>query len=566
MDKNSVLHRYFGHSAFRFGQEALIDTLLRGEDVLGIMPTGAGKSLCYQVPAAMLEGITLVISPLISLMKDQVFSLNQSGLKAAYINSTLTPGQQREALRRAGLGAYQLIYITPERLRLDSFVQFAQNAKIALIAVDEAHCVSQWGQDFRPAYLDIADFIASLPTRPPVGAFTATATMQVKKDIIQLLKLNNPFLSTQSFDRPNLYFEVRRPKSKMDELLRLMRGKEDQCGVVYCSTRRNVDKVCDTLRLAGISTVRYHAGLSEDERKQAQEDFQFDKARVMVATNAFGMGIDKSNVSYVYHYNMPKDIESYYQEAGRAGRDGSMAECVLLFGKQDILLNKYLIDNSTEASNIDEKEKKELRQKQHLRLQRMIDYCHTSGCLRRYILGYFGENLSERCEHCSGCKGLRPLPKAKSPEKEALPNDLESAFTALRLLRNRLALEKKVPAYLIFTDASLREMASSLPKDMASFLQISGVGDIKAQSYGEIFLKLIEAIKNVLRLGPITKEDASLLANQVYENTKLWSDAEILRLRLLFAQGMDTHAIASELKRGLWQVEKQLELFREEQQ
>jgi ATP-dependent DNA helicase RecQ len=238
---------------------------------------------------------------------------------------------------------------------------------------------------------------------------------------------------------------------------------------------------------------------------------------------------------------------------------------VLLFGKQDVLLNKYLIDNSTEASDIDEKEKEALRQKQHLRLQRMIDYCHTSGCLRRYILGYFGENLSERCEHCSGCKGLRPLPKAKSPEKEALPNDLESAFTALRLLRNRLALEKKVPAYLIFTDASLREMAASLPKDMASFLQISGVGDIKAQSYGEIFLKLIEAIKNVLGRGPITKEDASLLANQVYENTKPWSDAEILRLRLLFAQGMDAHAIASELKRGLWQVEKQLELFREEQ-
>lgn len=566
MDKSAVLHRYFGHSAFRIGQEALIDTLLRGKDALGIMPTGAGKSLCYQVPAAMVDGITLVISPLISLMKDQVFSLNQSGLKAAYINSTLSPGQQREVLRRASLGAYRLIYITPERLRLDSFGRFAKNAKIALIAVDEAHCVSQWGQDFRPAYLDIADFIDTLPKRPPVGAFTATATKQVQKDIVRLLRLNKPFLSTQSFDRPNLYFEVRRPKSKADELLRLMRGKEEQCGIIYCSTRKNVDKVCDTLRRTGISTVRYHAGLSEDERKLAQEDFQFDKAKVMVATNAFGMGIDKSNVSYVYHYNMPKDIESYYQEAGRAGRDGSPAECVLLFGKQDILLNKYLIDRSSDMPDIDEKEKEALKQKQHLRLQKMIDYCQTSGCLRRYILGYFGEISKKRCDSCSGCNGLKPLLKVRSPEQETLPNDIESAFTALRLLRNRLALEHKVPAYLIFTDSSLREMATNLPLTMESFFNISGVGKKKAQSYGEVFLSLIASLKSVLRYGPISKQDASLLANQIYENTKPWSDTELLRLRLLASQGMSAHTIATELKRSLWQVERALERIMEKKQ
>ena len=345
--KHAVLRDVFGYHAFRGGQEKLIDAVLAGRDVLAVMPTGAGKSLCFQVPALMFEGITLVISPLISLMKDQVGALRQNGVRAAYINSSLTPAQIDRALENARYGMYKLIYVAPERLLTDSFLAFASAVKIDFLAVDEAHCVSQWGQDFRPGYLDIAEFAARLPRRPVIGAYTATATAAVREDILHLLHLRDPFACSTGFDRPNLRFEVihaagREKTARLHSLLGEMPG---QSGIVYCATRKNVEEVCDALRAAHIPATRYHAGLDEAERRQNQDDFLYDRAPIMVATNAFGMGIDKSNVSFVIHYNLPKDMESYYQEAGRAGRDGSAARCVLLYAPADVRLNQFLIEH-----------------------------------------------------------------------------------------------------------------------------------------------------------------------------------------------------------------------------
>lgn len=346
MDKHEVLKRYFGHDSFRPGQEPLIDALLSGRDALGIMPTGAGKSMCYQIPALMLPGITIVISPLISLMKDQVASLKEAGVPAAYLNSSLTTGQMSLAMQRAEQGMYKIIYVAPERLEAVSFLRFSRNARISLVAVDEAHCVSQWGQDFRPNYLRIAEYLDALPVRPPVGAFTATATARVREDVVRLLQLRNPVLSTTGFDRANLYFEVCQPKSKYEALRSILYRKRGQCGIVYCATRKNVEEVTDKLLMDGFSAGRYHAGLSDEERQRCQEDFQYDRVAVMVATNAFGMGIDKSNVNYVIHYNMPRSMEAYYQEAGRAGRDGSEAECILLYSGQDIMTAKWMLEHS----------------------------------------------------------------------------------------------------------------------------------------------------------------------------------------------------------------------------
>ena len=344
MEKLAALKMYFGHDAFRPGQEPLIDALLQGRDALGVMPTGAGKSMCYQIPALMLEGTALVVSPLISLMKDQVAALIANGVRAAYLNSSLTPGQMERALENARQGLYKIIYVAPERLDTAGFLRFAQQTKISLIAVDEAHCVSQWGQDFRPNYLKIADFVASLPTRPPVGAFTATATLRVREDIHRLLRLENPQVSVTGFDRPNLYFEVLRPKKRFQTLVELLRERPFDSGVIYCSTRKNVEDVCEKLVAAGFAAARYHAGLTDEERQRNQEDFQYDRARIMVATNAFGMGIDKSNVRYVIHYNMPKSMEAYYQEAGRAGRDGEEAYCELLFNHADLRTQEFFIE------------------------------------------------------------------------------------------------------------------------------------------------------------------------------------------------------------------------------
>ena len=348
LEKREILKRVFGHDEFRQGQERLVDEVLGGHDVLGVMPTGAGKSVCYQLPALMLEGVTLVVSPLISLMKDQVMALKASGVAAAYINSSLTPGQQAEALRRAAAGAYRIIYVAPERLETPQFQAFAQKARIPLVAVDEAHCVSQWGQDFRPSYLRIAGFVRHLPRRPAVAAFTATATRRVREDIVRLLELEEPYCLTTGYNRPNLHFASVKPSNKFAMLRSFLDGARGECGIVYCNTRRTVEDVAQKLTLAGYSATRYHAGLSDAERHANQDDFQYDRVRIMVATNAFGMGIDKSNVRFVVHYNMPRDLESYYQEAGRAGRDGGPAECLLLYSGQDVITGRWMIEHGEE--------------------------------------------------------------------------------------------------------------------------------------------------------------------------------------------------------------------------
>ena len=606
MDKLTLLKQYFGHADFRPGQEPLIDALLSGRDALGVMPTGAGKSVCYQLPALLLPGLTLVISPLISLMKDQVAGLSQAGVPAVFLNSSLDPEEYREAYRRVRRGNCKLLYIAPERLQAEGFRRLLEELPVSLVAVDEAHCVSQWGQDFRPSYLEIAELVRSLPVRPPVGAFTATATAAVRRDIETLLELRDPLRVTTGFDRPNLFFEVARPKDKDLWLSRFLAERPEQSGIVYCATRKTVDSVTASLLAQGISAARYHAGMEDAERRQSQEGFVYDQARVMVATNAFGMGIDKSNVSFVVHYNMPKDLESYYQEAGRAGRDGSPARCVLLYAPGDVRTAKYLIANSQEQAEDPNRLRRDLS-----RLDRMVRYCKTTGCLRADILDYFGEIHGGRCGSCGNCAGdfvdrdvtveaqkilsavarvekLHPyglgaaaiikllrgsrdqrtvqlgldrLPthgalkgvdreqiqrwidhlmeegylradgeeypvlrltaragdvlfregrvllreRAAEPEEtrearktagKAAPRPAVqeadgSLLSALKALRSRLAQEAGVPAYIIFSNATLADMAALRPLDMEEFLQVSGVGRVKAERYGQAFLEAI---------------------------------------------------------------------------
>ena len=402
-EKQQYLKQYFGYDTFREGQEQLIDAILSGQDALGIMPTGAGKSLCYQIPALVMGGITLVVSPLISLMKDQVTSLNQAGIHAAYLNSSLTSNQYFKALGLAKQGRYPIIYVAPERLLTESFLDFALEADIRMVAVDEAHCVSQWGQDFRPSYLKITEFIERLPKRPVVSAFTATATAQVRDDIIEILKLQNAKIMTTGFDRSNLFFAVQTPKDKYRAALEFIRAHEKESGIIYCLTRKIVEEVCEKLMKDGFSVTRYHAGLSDEERRKNQDDFIFDRCRIMVATNAFGMGIDKSDVRYVIHYNMPKNMESYYQEAGRAGRDGEAAQCLLLYSGQDVVTNQLFIENNRDNLELDEETRLLVQERDRERLRRMTFYCFTNECLRAYILRYFGEYGANYCGNCSNC-------------------------------------------------------------------------------------------------------------------------------------------------------------------
>ena len=599
--KFEVLRRYFGYSVFRRGQEEIVDALHGGRDVLCVMPTGAGKSICYQVPALLLPGITLVVSPLISLMQDQVEALHQNGIRAAFLNSSLSPQVYGQTLYDIEDGLYKLVYVTPERLSTEGFRAVCAKLDISLVAVDEAHCVSQWGQDFRPEYLKIADFIATLKRRPTVGAFTATATQSVRMDIARLLELRDPVRVTTGFDRPNLYFGVQMPNSKPSALVHLIEERRQKCGIVYCATRRAVEEVTERLADKGFAVTRYHAGLSEEERRRNQEDFLYDRKTVMVATNAFGMGIDKSNVSYVIHYNMPKNIESYYQEAGRAGRDGSQAECILLFGQKDVQINRYLIENSDPNPDLDPDMQEAIVQRDLDRLRKMEYYCLTQDCLRAYILKYFGEETEKTCANCSNCaggsvladatvqaqqilscvvrcgqrfengmivdvlrgirndrvrqngfealstfglmKGMREwevrrmidallvqgylqqtdgeypvlrltaaardvlLGKKKvemrvtavqtiNPERTGEAEPDEALFARLKALRQKLAMRASVPAYVIFTDASLRQMSAEKPETAQQLLQISGVGDKKCEKYGETFLREIRAYQN----------------------------------------------------------------------
>ncbi len=404
MDASQVLKQYFGYDSFRKGQSDIIEAILQGQDALAIMPTGAGKSVCYQVPAMLLSGITIVISPLISLMQDQVKSLNEAGINAAYINSTLSEQQMYKALDYAAQGKYKIIYVAPERLETMSFMTFAQKADISMVTIDEAHCISQWGQDFRPSYLKIVDFIDSLPERPVVSAFTATATSEVKTDIECILKLKSPKLVVTGFDRKNLYYSVEHLSGKKKDAYIAAYIKEhmDESGIIYCATRKNVDKLYDEFSSLGISVTKYHAGLDNETRKQNQDDFIYDRVQVVIATNAFGMGIDKSNVRYVIHYNMPQSMENYYQEAGRAGRDGGESQCILLFSAQDVIIDKFLLD-SKEFEGVEDEDRSVIRERDLHRLHTMEMYCKTTECLRNYILSYFGEKTGEPCGNCGNC-------------------------------------------------------------------------------------------------------------------------------------------------------------------
>ena len=397
-----TLKTYFGYDTFREGQEKIVEAILANRDVLAIMPTGAGKSICYQIPALILPGITLVISPLISLMQDQVKALNDAGIHAAFINSSLTENQISKALYLAASGRYKIIYVAPERLENYEFLEFARNVEISMVTVDEAHCISQWGQDFRPSYLKIVEFIKNLPKRPIVSAFTATATEEVKNDILCTLSLADPEVVITGFDRKNLYYSVENIRRKDEFIMEYIEKHPTESGIIYCATRKNVDNLFELLFKRGVPVTRYHAGLTNETRKKNQDDFIYDRTPVIIATNAFGMGIDKSNVRYVIHYNMPQSMENYYQEAGRAGRDGENSQCILLFSLQDVMIDRMLLDNK-DFSDVDEEDEYLIRQRDIRRLQTMEGYCKTTGCLRNYILEYFGEKTSGPCDNCGNC-------------------------------------------------------------------------------------------------------------------------------------------------------------------
>ena len=402
MNAIEALKVYFGYDSFREGQEDIIETILSGGDVLAIMPTGAGKSICYQVPALLLPGITLVISPLISLMQDQVKALNEAGIHAAFINSSLTDSQISKALYLAAQGVYKIIYVAPERLESSEFLAFASQVNISMVTVDEAHCISQWGQDFRPSYLKIVGFIKQLPVRPIVSAFTATATEEVKEDILCILSLRDPHVVITGFDRENLYYSVENIRKKDEFVVDYIEKHPSDSGIIYCSTRKNVDNLFELLFKRGVPVTKYHAGMDQESRKKNQDDFIYDRTPVIVATNAFGMGIDKSNVRYVIHYNMPQSMENYYQEAGRAGRDGEPSQCILLFSAQDVIINKFLIEKK-DFSGLSDEDAELVQQRDYKRLQIMEGYCSTTRCLRNYILEYFGEKTSGPCDHCGNC-------------------------------------------------------------------------------------------------------------------------------------------------------------------
>ncbi len=404
MGINERLKSVFGYDSFREGQEEVINSILEGRDVMAVMPTGGGKSICYQLPALLMSGITIVISPLISLMQDQVKALNDLGIRAGYINSSLTERQIDKVYELALNGEFKIIYLAPERLENAGFLAFSNKADISMVTVDEAHCISQWGQDFRPSYLKIVDYIDSFSKRPVVSAFTATATEEVKNDIICVLKLDNPCVIENGFDRENLYFEVVKTRKKDDYIVDYIDEHPADSGIIYCATRKNVDCVCELLIDKGVQATKYHAGMSTAERKQNQNDFIYDICPVIVATNAFGMGIDKSNVRYVIHYNMPQSMENYYQEAGRAGRDGEAANCVLLFSTKDVMIDKFLLEQK-DYSDVDPCDVALLMERDAKRLQVMERYCETSGCLRNYILDYFGERRNADCKNCGNCLG-----------------------------------------------------------------------------------------------------------------------------------------------------------------
>lgn len=492
-----LLQKYFGYSSFRQGQEEIITNILDGKDVLAVMPTGAGKSICYQIPTLIFNGITIVISPLISLMTDQVAYLNNNGIRAAYFNSLLTPRQMYLAMENAKRGVYKIIYVAPERLFNNEFINFAISSNISLIAVDEAHCISQWGHDFRPSYTKIFEFIASLPKRPIIAALTATATNKVKEDICNQLKLINPFTITTGFDRKNLYFGVERPFEKIQFVVDYIRKNPNKSGIIYCATRKNTDKVYQELNDLGINCGKYHAGMNDKDRQENQKNFIYDNVRVIAATTAFGMGINKPNVDFVIHLNMPMNIEQYYQEAGRAGRAGQKAECILLYCPSDIRLNQFLIEMSAEKNQIDDKAKKEFINKENEKLKLMTFYTTSKTiCLRKTILNYFGEKYPSRCENCSVCLKLNPQKSHIDTSQyiSTTNNDIIDKKLYKRLEHLRLLLSQKngVPPYIIFSNRTLEELIINKPVTILKLRDIYGMSALKCDRYGNSIIKEIK--------------------------------------------------------------------------
>jgi len=556
MDKYKILKEYFGYTDFRGGQADIIDAVLSGRNVLGIMPTGAGKSICFQVPALMMDGITIVVSPLISLMKDQVEALVQNGINAAYINSTMDYSMINDALYNASRGEYKIIYVAPERLCTNDFLYFASNTNISMLTIDEAHCISQWGNDFRPSYLKINEFYNSLPVKPIISAFTATATKEVRSDIISRLDMRNPFVLTASFDRKNLYFSVIKPIDKFNELKkRLIHQYSDKTGIIYCNTRKNVDAVYDKLILSGFKATKYHAGLNDSERKKNQEDFIYDKKNIIVATNAFGMGIDKSDVRFVIHYNMPKDMESYYQEAGRAGRDGAEADCIIFYNEGDIRTNQFIILNSELSDEIDNDFRQELKIRDLKRLDQMIYYCKTKECLRHYILDYFGEESPNFCGRCNNCntlyediditidsqKILSCIIRAKQNYGVGMITDILRGSKNKRLMM--LGFDK------LKTYGIMKDKTSAYIKEVIDFLKynkyiiLSGEYSIlkvtnsaKAILKGELSLTMKTAHKEPDKPINISKSD----------DNELFAELRRLRTKIALEQNLPTYIIFSD--------------------
>ena len=496
MDSKQVLKQFFGYDSFRAGQESIVNAIMANQDILAVMPTGAGKSICYQIPAMMLDGITLVISPLISLMQDQVTALQDAGIKSAFINSALSDSKISEILSMAEKGCFKLIYIAPERLESHRFLEFALKANISMITIDEAHCISQWGQDFRPSYLKILDFIKQLPSRPIISAFTATATEEVRNDIICTLNLNNPHIQVSSFDRPNLYFSVKRNGNKESFISSYITKHKNESGIIYCSTRKNVESLYELLKNHGYNVTMYHAGLESNIRKNNQNDFIYDKSPVVIATNAFGMGIDKSNVRFVIHYNMPQSMENFYQEAGRAGRDGENSECILLFSAKDVNTCNYLL-NHKNFDNVPAEDVELIKERDQHRLKAMVRYCKTKGCLRNYILDYFGERKDIPCKNCDNCRNNQN--RKELQDQQSTNNDIKSQLTPkglelfenLRQLRLSIAKRNAIPPYIIFSDRTLADMCMKLPQTEEEMLNVTGVGKVKFAKYGINFIEVI---------------------------------------------------------------------------